>query len=214
MVQIGGLVKVKNTAYLVIFLAFFWSSISAQFVSPLPVVETEIRDNSSLKIRSIELDRIKRDAKKKSSENLGPASVNNFLEIKVDFEQIQILENNIVTVYTTGKQIEYQKIAAFSAELNQSASRLKKNLFSPQNNDQKKLPDQPEVQGKTLPGDVKNLIVELDKTIGAFVNNPIFLTSKKTRLKEKEKAEADLEQVIRLSIALKQESEKQTRPKN
>ncbi|HVE59383.1 MAG TPA: hypothetical protein VNB22_21415 [Pyrinomonadaceae bacterium] len=204
----------KNTAYSVIFLAFLVSSISAQYISPVPVVETEIRDNSSLKIRSIELDRIKRDAKKKSSENLGPASVNNFLEIKVDFEQIQVLENNIVTVYTTGKEIEYKKIAAFSAEINQSASRLKKNLFSLQNNDQKKSSDEPEVREKTLPNDVKNLIVALDNTIGAFVNNPIFLTPKKAKPKEKEKAEADLEQVIRLSTALKQEAEKQTRPKN
>jgi hypothetical protein len=213
-VQIGGLVKVKNTACLVIFLAFLGSSISAQYVSPLPVLETEIRDNSSLKIRSIELDRIKRDAKKKGSENLGPASVNNFLEIKVDFEKIQVLEGNIVTVYTTGKQIEYNKIAAFSAEINQSASRLKKNLFSPPNNDQKKSPDAPEGSEKPLPGSVKNLIVELDKAIGVFVNNPIFLTSKIAKSKEKEKAEADLAEVIRLSIALEQEAEKQNRPKN
>ncbi len=204
----------KNTAYLLIFLAFLASSISAQYISPVPVVETEIRDNSSARIRSIELDRIKRDGKKNGAENLGPASVNNFLEIKADFEQIQILEKNIVTVYTTGKQIEYQKIAAFSAEINQSASRLKKNLFSLQTNDQKKSPNAPEVQEKTLPGDVKKLIVELDNTIGAFVNNPIFLTPKKAKLKEKEKAEADLEQVIRLSVALKQEAEKQPRPKN
>lgn len=212
--QTGRLVRVKNTAYLVVFLAFLGSSVSAQFVSPQPVVENEIRDNSSVKMRTIELDRIKRDSKKKSSEKLGPASVNNFLEVKVDFEQIQVMENNIVTVYTTGKQIEYKKIAAFSAQINQSASRLKKNLFSLQNNDQKISSNESGVKEKTLPGDVKNLIVELDKTIGAFVNNPIFRTSKKPKLKEKEKAEADLEQVIRLSTALAQEAEKQTRPKN
>lgn len=210
--------KVKNTAYLFGFLAFLVSSISAQFVSPLPVAETEVRDNSSVKMRSLELDRIKRDAKKKNVENLGPASVNNFLEIKADFEQIQVLESNIVTVYTTGKQIEYKKIAVFSAEINQSASRLKKNLFSLQNNDPKndqiKSSDDPKIQEKTLLDDVKNLIVELDNTISRFVNNPIFQTPKKAKLKEKEKAKADLEQVIRLSVALNQEAEKQTRPKN
>jgi hypothetical protein len=204
----------KNTTLTVFFLAFLGSSVAAQFISPVPVIEREIRDNSSVKLRSIELDRIKRDAKKTTSEKLGPAAVNNFLEIKQDFEKIQILESNIVKVYTTGKQIEYTRIAAFSAEINESASRLKKNLFSPQTREPEKLPDENRQAGKSLPNGVKNLIVELDNTIGAFVNNPIFLTTKKAKLKEMEKAETDLEQVIRLSIALRQEAENQTRPKN
>jgi hypothetical protein len=206
----------KNTVCLVGFLLFLVSSISAQFVSPVPVVETEVRDNTSIRMRSIELDRVKRDLKKTSSEKIGPASVNKFLEIKEDFEKIQKLESGIVTTYTTGKIIQYSKIALLSAEIIQSASRLKGNLFAPQNKDKNALSEtaKAEEKAETLPKDVKNLIVELDNAVGAFVNSPIFVSSKKAKLDDKEKAEADLEQIIRISAALKQESEKQTQPKN
>src|SRR5215204_2469582 len=133
----------KNTACAVFFLAFLAFPVAAQFLSRVPVVETEVRDNSSVKMRSIELDRVKREAKKATAEKFGPASVNNFLEIKEDFEKIQVLEGRIVKVYTTGKQIEYAKIAAFSDEINKSASRLKGNLFALQNKAQKSPPDKP-----------------------------------------------------------------------
>jgi hypothetical protein len=204
----------KNTAGLVFFLLVFISSIEAQFISPVPMIEKEVRDNSSVKLRSIELDRIKREARKTNSEKLGPAAVNNFLEIKEDFEKIQKLENSIIIVYTTGKQIQYSKIASFSAEINTSAARLKTNLFSLSNKDRKELPVELEKEenGKTVPIEVKNLIVELDSAIGAFVNNPIFQNSNKTKLKDK--AEADLRQIIRLSAALKAAAERQTQAKN
>jgi len=205
----------KNTACALFFLAFLGSSIYAQFVSPVPVVESEIRDNSSPKMRSIEMDRIKRDARKINTEKLGPASVNSFLEIKEDFEKIQMLQSNIVKSYTTGKEIQYSKIASFSAELNRSASRLKKNLFLTQNKDLKMSPGvEPEESEESLPKDVKYLIVGLDNAIGNFVDNPIFLSSKKIKIKEKEKAATDLEQVLKLSTALQLAAEKQIRPKN
>jgi len=213
-VQIWRSVEMKNTAGLVFFLLVFISSIEAQFISPVPMIEKEVRDNSSVKLRSIELDRIKREARKTNSEKLGPAAVNNFLEIKEDFEKIQKLENSIIIVYTTGKQIQYSKIASFSAEINTSAARLKTNLFSLSNKDRKELPVELEKEenGKTVPIEVKNLIVELDSAIGAFVNNPIFQNSNKTKLKDK--AEADLRQIIRLSAALKAAAERQTQAKN
>ena len=203
----------KNAAFALVFLTFLGSSISAQFVSPVPVVEKEVRDGSSTKLRSIQLDNVKRESKKNPTDKLGPASVNNFLAIKEDFEKIQLLEGHIVKVYTTGRQIEYAKIAAFSSELNLSASRLKKNLFSLPDKGGKDSPDELRTDGKKLPNDVKNLIVELDNKIGAFINNPIFASSKKAKPEEKEKAEAALMHVIVLSGALQQEAEKQTRAK-
>ena len=82
------------------------------------------------------------------------------------------------------------------------------------NKDPKELPDklEPEESGKTVPNEVKKLIVELDNAIGAFVNNPIFQNSVKASLKEK--AEEDLKQIIRLSAALRQAAERQAQAKN
>ena len=206
----------KNTAFPALFLLFLVSSVSAQFISPVPVIEREIRDNSSTKMRSIDLDRVKRDSRKKSPEKLGPASVNNFLEIKEDFEKIQKLEGAIVTTYTTGKQIQYAKIASFSAELKTSAARLETNLFKPAKQDKTELPDKADAAegDENLPDKVKNLIVELDNSVGAFVNNPIFQKSKKAGLQEKEQAAQDLKQIIRLSAALRQAAERQAQAKN
>jgi len=203
----------KSTACLALFLFALASSISAQLISPVPVVETEVRDNSSIKMRSIELDRVKREARKTTTEKLGPAAVNNFLEIKDDFEKIQKLEGDIVSVYMTGKQIQYAKIASFSAEINTSAARLSANLFSLPANDRKA--DALGAKENLIPlsSEVKTLIVELDNAIAAFVNNPIFQNSKKARLKEREQAEENLQQVIRLSEALKSAAEQQTQAK-
>jgi hypothetical protein len=200
----------KNTAVAVFFLAFLASSVGAQFVSPVPVAEREVRDGTSTKMRSLELDRVKREAGINPIEKFGPAAVNNFLEIKQDFEKIQVLDGNIVRVYMRGKVIEYARIAAFSAELGESAARLKKNLFSLPDEAEKDSPKKTEEDEKPLPNDVKNLIVELDNTIGAFVGNPIFTTSKKSGREEKEKARGALERLIYISEALKQEAEKQT----
>lgn len=203
----------KNAALAVFFLAFLASSVSAQYVSPIPVMEKEVRDGTSTKMRSMELDRAKREAGINPIEKFGPAVVNNFLEIKQDFEKIQLLESNIVKVYTRGKVIEYARIAAFSAELNQSAARLKKNLFSLSDKDAKESPEVSEKSEKPVPSDVKNLIVELDDAVGAFIGNPIFTTSKKSASGEKEKAKAALERMIKISEALKLEAEKQTTAK-
>jgi hypothetical protein len=203
--------SIASVSFLVALLA---SCAAAQFVSPVPVVEAEIRDNSSVRMRSITLDRFKREARKKTSEQLGPAAVNNFLEIKEDFEKIQMLESDIVRVYTTGKQIEYSKIAGFSAAINQSAARLKTNFLAAQKADRKKSPERPNAPEKALPNGVEPLIIELDNAIGAFVGNRIFLDPPKSKLRDREQAEVDLDRIIRLSAALREAAERQIQAKN
>ena len=206
----------KNTVYLLFFGVFLASSVSAQFVSPVPVAEIEMRDISSQKRRALELDRVKKDAKKINTEKLGPASVNNFLEIKADFEKIQLLQSDLVKVYTTGKRIDFARIGFFSGEINLSAAKLKENLFQRPDKDQKNTLQEPETveKDKNLPQDLPKLIVELDDAIGSFVSNQIFLNPKKAKLKEREKAEADIVAVIKISAALRQEAERRAQPKN
>jgi hypothetical protein len=207
----------KNRAFLMFLLFFLASSAAtAQFVSPVPVTETEMRDKSSVKIRSIELERVKRDAGKKGIEKIGRASVNNFLEIKADFEKIQKLESEIITVYRTGREINFARIAALSAEINQSAARLRENLFAPQNKDSRTPSEgagKPEKEALTAQP-IVNLIVELDDAIGAFVVNPIFLTPKKAADEDRARAEFDLGRIIKFSAALKREAEKNAPAKN
>ena len=89
-------------------LLFISSIVVAQI--PNPVADTEMRDGSSIRRRSIELERVKRDAVKLRPTEDSTERTIKFAEIKEDFENIQKLQSEIVKAYTTGKNINYEKI--------------------------------------------------------------------------------------------------------
>ena len=74
--------------------------------------------------------------------------------------------------------------------------------------EEKKEPEKP------LPTDIKSMIVELDNTIMAFTGNPMFTTPQTVNAADNLKAKGDLERIIQLSAALKQESDKMVKPAN
>ena len=84
----------------------------------------------------------------------------------------------------------------------------KKEPVQPTPTEEKKEPEQ------TLPTDVKTLIVELDNTLLAFTGNPMFTNPKVVSAADNVKAKSDLERIIKLSGALKQESDKSVKPVN
>src|SRR5215203_2860700 len=64
-------------------------------------------DKGDIKSRSIELERIDRDAHKPDAKNQaqpGAASAARFEEVKQDFETLQRLQNDVITEYTTKKK--------------------------------------------------------------------------------------------------------------
>src|SRR5215217_6180668 len=80
------------------------STVFAQFQSPVPVIESEIRDGSSIKMRSIELERVKRDSNKLNPKTTNKEQIIKFAKIKEDFEKIQKLQDEIIKAYSKGKQ--------------------------------------------------------------------------------------------------------------
>ena len=204
---------------MVIFGAAVFSNISAQVMPPGS--SDKNLDDRSVKDRSIELDKIKRDADRdnRSSLSSDPAAKLKFTEIKEDFEKIQMLQNGIVEAYTKSKQINYAKISANAGDISKSGMRLKGNLFAVVVEDKKaskKSKKKDSVQPtlsedkteKPLPTDVKSLIVELDNTIVAFTGNPMFTNPKVVNAADNTKAKADLERLIMLSDALSSEADK------
>lgn len=167
---------------------------------PRPVAEIEMRDSSSLKRRSIELERVKRDADKPFAKESSDEIFNRFAIIKEDFENIQRLQAEIIKAYTTGKQINYQKISESAAELNKKAVRLEANLFNIKAIAHKKIDKK-----KQLP--IRDLIIELDKALGNFTNSPVFKDSKLIEQKDAEKSQQQLEKVIKLSEILTKETQ-------
>ena len=166
-----------------------------------PVADTEMRDSTSLRMRAIQLERVKREANKPFPQESNEEANIRFAKIKEDFESLQKLEAEIIKAYTTGKQINYHKIAESAAELNKKAIRLEVNLFNI-----KEVADKKDEKKKQL--SVRDLIIELDKALSNFVESPIFKSNKLIEQKDVEKSQIQLEKVIKLSETLSQESKK------
>jgi hypothetical protein len=178
---------------------FFLSAIVAAQIVPTPVINNEIRDNTSIRSREIELERIKRDANKPDFTEDSNGRKINFAAIKKDFESIQKLQSSIVKAYTTGKKIGYGEIGKLSLEINKSALRLNSNLFA-ESTDTK---EEKKLEFKT-PKSVRELIIELDNNIGSFAKSPMFQNLKVVDPTVSEKTRITLEQIFKLSSALNQ----------
>ncbi len=165
---------------------------------PVPVTETEVREDS-IKMRSNELERIKRDSTKPLPDLSDREKEIRFARVKDDFEKIQKLQDNIVKAYTTEKIINYKKINRSAAEMNESAKRLSQNLFGSNENEAK--PDESKKEDYESKS-VRDLIIELDNVIGKFVGSSIFNNDKSVGSDESAKAQTQLEKIIFLSDRL------------
>ena len=183
-------------------LLFISSIVVAQI--PNPVADTEMRDGSSIRRRSIELERVKRDAVKLRPTEDSTGRTIKFAEIKEDFENIQKLQSEIVKAYTTGKNINYEKISQTAAEMTRKTVRLDANLFNSKIEETSKNKD----AEKAKPKRVRDLIVELDKVIGIFVGSPVFKNTKVVDEQSSEKSRLDLEKIFKLSDTLSREAKK------
>lgn len=183
----------------------FALSISAQ-VSPIPVTDAEVRDNTSTRMRSLEFERTKREANQLHPTEATNSSAFRFAEIKEDFENIQELQAAIVKAYETGAKIDYGKIGEFAFEMKKRATRLRANFFGRGEATDKDKDSQPE-----KPKTVRDLIIELDGTLAAFIGSPIFASAKVINAKSAGEARAHLERIIRLSAELEEGARKMTR---
>ncbi len=130
--------------------------------------------DDNIKLRSIELERAKRDLEKAEAEKFAP--INNkitakFPEIKEDFEGIQLLQAAIIKAYTTGKTIDYTVIEVSALEIYKKAKRLDLNLFADTKKEKK---ENKSAKKEEKAKEMKDLIIELDNTIGSFVSSKIF----------------------------------------
>lgn len=156
-----------------------------------------MRDVNSIRMRSLELERVKREANKLRPAETSEEADIRFARIKDDFEGIQKLESVIVKTYTTGKTIDYEKIQRSAAEINKRAIRLGINFFkSSPSNDSDTLSQELARKG------VRALIIEFDKKLGEFVGSPLFRDHTVADAAETAKAETNLKILVGLSDAL------------
>lgn len=175
----------------------------SQIPRPVPIVETEIKSDS-IRLRSAELERIKREADKPVFTASTKDKEQRFAEIKSDFESIQKNQDSIIKVYKTGKKIDYTEISELASHIRKSALRLSTNLFLVTVNEA----DNDKEKKDQKPRDVRSLIIVLDNTIGNFVGSPIFTSMKPLDSKDIEAAQKELRKIAEFSEALSKEANK------
>lgn len=168
--------KKTNALAIAIVIAGCFSGLQAQ---EAPTVSTPaVPDNArplsdNIKLRSVELERIKRDAEKKATLRREDGKELKFALIKEDFEGIQKEQMSIVHVYTTTDPIDYKAIKESSNKITEMAVRLRANVFAPKEEES----GDPSTENEENPytgKSVRDLIVELDNAIGAVVTSPMW----------------------------------------
>lgn len=168
-------------------------------VSVTRAIEEARQRNMDMKNRSIELDRMRRQA----SASKTSSGENNlkFPEIKEDFERIQIVNANSLQALSIKENPNYKTIFKAASEIKKRAFRLKSNLFpiAKENSDRESAKKD---QDKFLSYNFKKLAIEVDNALFSFVSNNIFQNTKLVDLKDSQKAESDLEKIIALCSAI------------
>jgi hypothetical protein len=182
-------------------------SLYGQRETPAGAGDRNLADDG-IKARSVEMERIKREAAKAEAASFAPINrdiMARFPEIKEDFENIQIFESNIIKSYTTGKTIDYVQIAASANAMNKSAKRLDLNLFA--DTKKEKQSERPKKDPEKAPS-VRDLIIDLDAAVGSFVTSKIFGNIKVVEPEVAIKTRTDLLNILRLSDLLAAEAGK------
>lgn len=172
---------------------------AAQFNPEKAVVDT-INQINDIKTRSIELERIKRDAEKR------PVSENKtvkFPEIKEDFEQIQRIDLIILQTPTANNSVYFSNIIKQVSEINRRAIRLKSNLFPEESKNRKDSKNDSQQHRQINSQDLKNLLKSLDLHVFNFVNNPIFQNLSVVDLKDTRNAQKELDFIVEISAEIK-----------
>jgi hypothetical protein len=156
--------------------------------------------SDGIKIRSVELERIKREAFKSDPNAFGAINTNlesKFPQVKEDFESIQTSEAAIIKAYTMSKEIDYKLIEKSAKDINKKAKRLDANLFlytlDPEDREKFAL------KGVKKQVEIKDIIVGLDKVIGEFVGSKIFQNYKSIDPEVAKKARIDLDNILKAS---------------
>ena len=190
------------------------SAVAQDHGPPAGGSDRNLKDSvSDVKGRSIEMDRVERDAKKAESrareEKRESPAAPNFEQIKEDFERIQIINGDVLQAPATIAKPDYERISESAAEVQKRATRLKSNLFPPKSKKQAK-----KDEASSEDQELKSLLTLLDKSIGSFTQNPMFQNTKVVTPQDSTEAEKDLDAIIKISgrITNAAESKKASTP--
>ena len=128
-----------------------------------------------------------------------------FKKIKEDFKALQSLNNKMMADAWLQDALDYSSIADMVSKIRGKANDLKDALSLPEAEKPQTTEKAPEV---TTVRQFRQGLLLLDKTIMRFVSNPVFQTANTVDVNLAKEASADLEQVISLTLDLKQNAQK------
>ncbi|CAA9384197.1 MAG: hypothetical protein AVDCRST_MAG74-722 [uncultured Pyrinomonadaceae bacterium] len=150
-----------------------------------------------IKNRSIEMERMKREAYKlKFSENF----TLKFPEIKEDFERIQKINDELLKLTAAKTSLNNSTVSKFVSEINRRAVRLRSNLFPAEPERKKEAKNKQPISVESK--DVRTLLAVLDESINSFVHSSLFQNINLVNMADSLKAQKDLEAIINASSTI------------
>ena len=126
-------------------------------------------------------------------------------KIKDDFRDLQSLNNKMMADAWLQDTLDYSVIADMVSKIRSKANDLKEGLSLPESKDSQTAS---KTSAVTTGRQFREELLLLDKTIMSFVTNPVFQVANAVDVNLAKKASTDLEQVISLTVDLKQNAQK------
>lgn len=128
-------------------------------------------------------------------------------QIAEDYQRIQLINNRMMSNAMSRPALNFNDIAETTAEIKRRANRMRDNLRlpAPEKSDSVKPAISSQVNDAAQ---MKAALLDLDRSIMSFVENPIFKNTNVVNLKEATKASSDLVTIIKSSQLLSKEARK------
>jgi hypothetical protein len=144
------------------------------------------------------INRMKNDAKAVNERRR-----NLFPQINEDFQQIQMIHNEIVRMLQPEKVLNYERLFDLTADMKKRGARLRENLALPEPDENK---DQPAHSEPIDDMHMKKSIADLHDLVVTFVANPIFKNLGVVDAKVIYGARENLDDIISMSDQIKREA--------
>ena len=187
----------RSTVLCCVLLTVFAAAIVTRSQARYPGPEAR-ENNRSMDEYDRTLNRMKNDAKAACERRRSL-----FPQINEDFQQLQVIHNEIVRMLQPDKSLNYDRLADLTGDMKKRSARLRENLSLPEPDKTHAEPAHPETIDEAH---IKKTIADLHDVVVSFVANPIFRNIAVVEPKTIDAATKDLNNLMDLSDELKREA--------
>jgi hypothetical protein len=201
----------RRAVSVISFIFYTAAAIALNCLLPLVLLETDAHAQTQSQREAARIDLEARQRALRNLENLKrklsrrpPEPHLSYQQIKVDFEQLQLVNHHLAEAGASTSALDYGQIKRDASEVRKRASRLKTNLLLPEPDRDEKLQKSREAYTSE---ELKPAIDTLDALVRRFVWNPVFQHPNVLDVENSVKARRDLEGIIKLSEHIQKRAE-------